>query len=325
MLGGLAGQGLAALTGWDIPSGEDVLARLGMDRESMLTKGLGFGADMLTDPTMYLGGAAISGLNKLRQGATAASVAAKAARQASLVGRLERMAGSGLDEAILGANVAKAGAPKAIAPLMSEVAPMRQYISPESLATGATRTFKNPEPGLARTFERLGLGATDDAGNLTVNAGLKKNLSHADRRGAPGVPPAFARTVEGRAPMNIVPDPVVPAPWGMAQSTPGEVDLMRQISQRVGPDIASIHGPAIDPFKAVANQRYLGKKGDSLIEALQSGLDVFPSAGPFTPPVSGVPYGMLQQYGPGLAAAGLLGGGLGAAWSAGGSRMPWER
>ncbi len=89
MLGGLAGQGLAALTGWDIPSGSDVLARLGMDPDSMLTKGLGFGADMLTDPLTWGGGAAVSALSR-------AGKAASAARQASLVGRLEGMAGSGL-------------------------------------------------------------------------------------------------------------------------------------------------------------------------------------------------------------------------------------
>ncbi len=325
MLGGLAGELLKLATGHELPSGSDVLAGMGMDPESMLTKGLGFGADMLSDPTMYLGGAAIGGLNKLRQGAVAASTAAKAAKQATLLGRLERLAGSGLDEAMMGANVAKARAPGAIAGSLAEVAPMRGYISPESLATGATRTFKNPEPGLMRTLESLGLGSADDAG-IKINAGLKRNMAHADVAGSPGIAPPFAQSVRGRGKYNLVPDALNSVPLGTAASTPEEVDLMRRVAQSVGPDIASIHGPAVDPFKAVANQRYLGGKASAIEDALGSGLDVFPHSGPFTMPVPGVPNpGVMAGYGPAAAIAGLAGLAGGVGWGMGGKKLPWER
>ncbi len=69
-----------------------------MDPDSMLTQGLGMGAEMLTDPLTYAGGLVGKlggmGVNAAR-GARAASAADKAAEAATLASRLEQMAGAG--------------------------------------------------------------------------------------------------------------------------------------------------------------------------------------------------------------------------------------
>lgn len=117
MLGGLSGELIHYLTGAKIPSGSDLLANLGMDPDSMLTKSLGVGADIVTDPLTWGGGAALSALGK-------AGKAASAARQASLMGRLENMAGSGLKSqaAAQAAQLETAAAARAGMPLAERLA-----------------------------------------------------------------------------------------------------------------------------------------------------------------------------------------------------------
>lgn len=117
MLGGLSGELLKLATGYELPSGADVLGNLGMDRDSLLTKGLGFGADLLTDPLTWGGGVALSALGK-------AGKVASAGRQASLIGRLENMASSGLKNqaATQAAQLETAAAARAGMPLAERLA-----------------------------------------------------------------------------------------------------------------------------------------------------------------------------------------------------------
>jgi hypothetical protein len=94
-------NGVAGALGTDAPdSGSELLGRLGMDKDSMLTHALGFGVEAMTDPMTYAGGL-LGRLTGRGLGAiTGAGKAAAATEAASpLVGRLERMAGGGFNKA----------------------------------------------------------------------------------------------------------------------------------------------------------------------------------------------------------------------------------
>lgn len=92
-LGQMAGIG----DGTAYDSGADLLAgTLGMDPNSMLTQGLGMGAEMLLDPMSYVGGllGKLGGMGvTAARGAKAASAADKAGEAATVASRLEKLAG----------------------------------------------------------------------------------------------------------------------------------------------------------------------------------------------------------------------------------------
>lgn len=79
----LVWQGISGMAGKDWKGAEDALVDAGMDRDSLLTKGLGFAGDMATDPLTWAGalagaGGAHAAFSKLgpRYGANAAKLAA---------------------------------------------------------------------------------------------------------------------------------------------------------------------------------------------------------------------------------------------------------
>lgn len=258
-LGQMAGIG----DGTAYDSGADMLSgALGMDPNSMLTQGLGMGAEMLLDPLTYAGGAigrlGGAGVNAMR----GVSAADKVGDAATVASRLERMAGpasvpgQAMREGAMAQQAAAQG--DVIGNLLNKPMPIEPYM--ESALSGA-----------------------DDAGRLS------RRLEQ-------------AATMPG----GVAPPPEMPS----------------ALTPRGGAN-------ALNPRKAMANERYLGDKmariGDvdtAALDAMGPGA-VSPGsfAGPYTPQVPGVRGGPdpFDIYGPALA-AGLVGGGAGAAYMFGQNR-----
>jgi len=301
-------------------SGQEMIDALlggGGDTTDPFNQIVGAGAEMLLDPLSYAGGAAgmIGGM--LGKGKAAAGLASKAAQEASLAGRLESMAGSGLGSELSKASELASMRQMPTASFLDDVAPVRDVFNPEAAARGWSRNFKNAEPSLAEALEGMGLGARQADGSVDITNGLRGVVSPKGRLAgvSQGSPPSFSRTVRGNADYNLVPDG--PLPTGMP--TADEMAFLQSQSQAMGPDLVprlrmiggeatQIPGQGVDPFKALANSRYLQAKAPSPFD--------MPSfSGPFTPqiqPAAELPDWLL----PALGAAGV-GSGMGVAYGLG--------
>lgn len=221
-------------------TGTEFLANLGMDPESGLTQAVGMGTEILGDPLTWLG-----------------------IPLGMMAGKATQIPGNMMRNRISGLAATRAGAQEAMvknalaqeANLAAQTArfdKMRQFVDPESLATGATRSYARPNPTLAEGLEQMGLGVRQADDSLSMGAGLHRNMSHADRLGSPGVPPPFAQPVRGRAAQTLVPREGVPMPPVSAGPTEYERFLLQRQATQAGPEaIRSIHSAA-DPFAEAA-------------------------------------------------------------------------
>src|SRR5262245_4596506 len=90
------GPFLVGRSGQGPQTGSELLSRLGANPDSAWTTGLGMGIDLVADPTNLVG---MGAANRAAQGGRAAGRAVNAAPEAAgLAQRLERFAGTGLQE-----------------------------------------------------------------------------------------------------------------------------------------------------------------------------------------------------------------------------------
>lgn len=228
----------ALWTGLGLPdNGEDLVDKMGLEKGSLLSRGLGMGAEIAGDPMTYLlgglggmGGEAIGGMLEGGEAAGAEGIEAlNSARRAAQEGLVER-AGQGADT---------------VAEQQARFEGMRGSVDPDSMANVDYKNYKGSTPEATDALEKAGLGTGDGGAGATIYGGQKPVGLDVKAIGAGGGKSAL----RGRG--LAVGDEALPT------LTPYERYLMMnegQAARSGGLDVASIHNAA-DPLADVAMRR----------------------------------------------------------------------
>jgi hypothetical protein len=229
----------ALWTGLGLPdNGEDLVDKMGLEKGSLLSRGLGVGAEIAGDPMTYLLGglgATIYGARGMLEGGEAAGAAGEgidalnSARRAAQEGLVER-AGQGADT---------------VAEQQARFEGMRGSVDPDSMANVDYKNYKGATPEATDALEKAGLGTGDGGQGATIYGARKPVGLDVKAIGAGGGKSAL----RGRG--LALGDEALPT------MTPYERYLMMregQAARSAGVDVASIHNTA-DPLADVAMRR----------------------------------------------------------------------